>query len=165
MMPAWPMALTGLTVSCLVPALLLATRDRPLWSRVAVRPAIALPLFVLTHAGVTVGEMLLHPGPVLRLAFLAALLASCVLFWLPVVGPAHRLSGSGCCLYLYLSAPCLDLPAVFLITLGHALGGLAMIVTMLPVGLAAMVSTWRWITEEERLAETVSAPAPQPDPR
>jgi hypothetical protein len=153
MTDTWPMALTGLAVSCLVPALLLATRGRRLWHRLSVPPALSLPLFVLVHGAVTVGEAVWHPGPALRLGCQAALLATCVLYWIPVIGGPHRLSGAGRCLYLYLSAPCLDLPAVFLITLGHSLGGLAMIVAMLPVGLAAMATTWRWITEEERLAQ------------
>jgi hypothetical protein len=151
-MHTWPMALTGLAVSCLVPALLLATRGRTPWDRLPVHPALALPLFVLVHAADTVGEALLRPAPALRLLFLTALLLTSVLYWMPVLGGPYRLSGPGRCLYLYLSAPCLDLPAVLLITLGQAAGGLAMIVTMLPIGCAAMAATWRWITEEERLA-------------
>ncbi|GAA2922920.1 hypothetical protein [Streptomyces mexicanus] len=67
-------------------------------------------------------------GPVLPVA--------AVLFWIPVLAPTrHRLDDAGRCLYLFLAAPLLDLPAVAVIAVGRPAEGIAMIVGMLPVGL------------------------------
>ncbi|MCF6524532.1 hypothetical protein HOY81_15755 [Streptomyces sp. JJ36] len=93
-----------------------------------------------------------HPGPAAGWLLEAVLLAGGVLFWLPVLAHSrHRLGGAGRCLYLFLAAPSLDLPAVVLIAHGHSWGGLAMIIAMLPLGAAALLATWRWITAEERV--------------
>ncbi|WP_018386295.1 hypothetical protein [Wenjunlia vitaminophila] len=67
-----------------------------------------------------------------------------------MLGPARRLSDPGRCVYLFSAAPALDLPALGLVAAGHDAGGLTMIVSMLPVGGAALAVTWRWITAEER---------------
>lgn len=64
-------------------------------------------------------------------------------------------------LYLFLSAPALDLAGVMVVILGDAPGGLAMIVGMLPAGGIAIVVTWQWVTrEEEDLTEQVARPWP-----
>ncbi|MBI0293142.1 hypothetical protein JBE04_01180 [Streptomyces sp. PRKS01-29] len=82
-----------------------------------------------------------------------ALLAAAVAFWAPVVARTrHRLSDPGRCLYLFLAVPLLDLPALGVIAAGHSAEGLAMIVGMLPLGIAAAAVTWSWISREERQA-------------
>ncbi|ALO91701.1 hypothetical protein SHL15_0500 [Streptomyces hygroscopicus subsp. limoneus] len=81
------------------------------------------------------------------------LLASAVLFRLPAVARTrHRLDDPGRCLYLFLAAPLLDLPAVGMVAAGRTAAGLAMIVGMLPVGIAAAAVTWSWVNREEREA-------------
>ncbi|SFC79639.1 hypothetical protein [Streptomyces aidingensis] len=148
------MAGWALALSAGVPGALLVTRNRAVWSRLAVPAAVSFPLFVLVHAAVVLSMAAPgHHGPLPRWPAEAALAAAAVLFWLPVVGGAagrHALGGPGRCLYLFLAMPLLDLPAVVLIAAGHAAAGLAMIVGMLPVGLIAAATTWRWIGDEER---------------
>ncbi|WP_313896318.1 hypothetical protein [Streptomyces sp. YIM 98790] len=150
-MGAW-----ALFLSAGVPGVLLATRRWAVWPRLAVPAGVSFPLFVLVHAVVVLGMAVPgHHGTAAAARWLpeAALPAACVLFWLPAVGAAagrHRLGGPGRCLYLFLAMPLLDLPAVGLIAAGHAAAGLAMIVGMLPVGLIAAGTTWRWIGDEER---------------
>ncbi|RKN39051.1 hypothetical protein D7294_22775 [Streptomyces hoynatensis] len=89
-----------------------------------------------------------------------ALAAGALAFWLPVLVPGpRRLSAPGRCLYLFLAAPLLDLPAVALVACGHAAGGLAMIAGMLPLPLAALAVTWRWVLAEERARPPGGHPA------
>lgn len=143
------MAASGLLVAVVVPALMVWTPAWAGWRVLSVRAVVALPLFVLVH-GATV---LLEPSGTVRLAVEMLLLYTATLYWLPVLGTRHRLSDAGRSVYLYLSMPLLDLPAVVMVAKGHTAGGLAMVVTMLPIGLAALGITWRWITREERLAQ------------
>ncbi|WP_257585792.1 MULTISPECIES: hypothetical protein [unclassified Streptomyces] len=147
---AWP----ALLVAVVVPAVVHALRRAPLWERISVPAPLALPLLVLTHAWTVLGDRMslrppggAFPGDVL-------LTATAVLFWLPVVARTrHRLDDVGRCLYLFLTAPLLDLPAVALVATGDSAGGLTMIVGMLPVGVTAAAVTWSWVNREEREAE------------
>ncbi|WP_329244850.1 hypothetical protein OG417_48555 [Actinoallomurus sp. NBC_01490] len=52
----------------------------------------------------------------------ANLLLAAIGFWLPVLGERHRLSDPGRTVYLFLAAPALDLPGVWVITHRHAAG-------------------------------------------
>jgi hypothetical protein len=45
--------------------------------------------------------------------------------------------------------PAMDLAGVFVVLHGDAAGGLAMIVAMLPVGCAAVATTWHWLVTEQ----------------
>ncbi|WP_211330413.1 hypothetical protein [Prauserella muralis] len=145
------MGAMGLLVSVAAPVLVLATRERVPWRRVPAPPAAVLPGFVVLHGIVTIVPAHWHlPAPVDGLLH-AVLLAGAVVFWLPVVGP-RRPGEAARAVYLFLAGPSLDLAAIYLIIQGDSAGGLAMIVGMLPIGLAAMAVTWRWITEEERHA-------------
>jgi hypothetical protein len=148
------MALPGFTVAVLVPLALSATRLWTVWQRIAVPAAVALPGFLLLHAAVTLTDAVADPAAGVRWLLYAALTAAAFPFWLPVLGNRRRLTDPGRCCYLYLAAPLLDLPALGVIAMGHAEAGLAMIVSMLPIGLAALAVTWRWVTTEERLART-----------
>ncbi|MES9522502.1 hypothetical protein [Streptomyces capoamus] len=89
------------------------------------------------------------------------LLGAAVLFWLPAAARTrHRLDDPGRCLYLFLAAPLLDLPAVAVVAAGRTAAGLAMIVGMLPLGVAAAAVTWSWVNREEREALADAVPGP-----
>jgi cytochrome c oxidase assembly factor CtaG len=144
------MAEMGLLTSVLAPAIVLATRRRWSWKTLTRSPALVLPLFVLLHAAITIGMDETDPRPALHLLLHAALLAGAVVFWLPVLGPRSRLGTAARCVYLFLAAPALDLAAVVVVARGDSVGGLAMIVAMLPIGFTAVVMIWRWMQAEER---------------
>jgi cytochrome c oxidase assembly factor CtaG len=104
-------------------------------------------------------------SPLAHVAEHAVLLASAIVFWLPVLGvgprparadrPGRRLDGGERALYLFLAAPALDLIAVMLMASGHPGAGVAMLAGMLPIGLAAVYTTWRWAGREERTAVAI----------
>jgi hypothetical protein len=75
-----------------------------------------------------------------------------MLFWAPILGIRRRLPDAGRMLYLYVALPLLDLAGVWLVAVGDSPGGLSMIVGMLPMGAAAVVITWNWISREEHRA-------------
>ncbi|MEU0007300.1 hypothetical protein ABZ079_24225 [Streptomyces sp. NPDC006314] len=155
------MAWSGLLVAALVPAAVRLLRRSPLWERISLPAAVALPLLVLLHAWAVLGDAVGLRPPGGALVTEPALLVAAVLFWLPVVaGTRHRLSDPGRCLYLFLAAPLLDLPAVGTVAAGHPAAGLAMIVAMLPVGVTAAAITWFWVNREER--EAAAGPDPYP---
>ncbi|MFJ7150298.1 hypothetical protein ACIQVT_19160 [Streptomyces sp. NPDC100445] len=149
---ALTMGLSGLLIAAGVPALIHRTRAWPGWGRISLPAAVALPLFVVLHAAAVLTEPFV-PSALARGIVEAFLLYAALLYWLPVLGTRHRLSDPARCMYLYLSMPLLDLPAVAMVAMGHTAGGLAMVAAMLPIGLAALGITWRWINQEERLAQ------------
>jgi cytochrome c oxidase assembly factor CtaG len=150
----------GLLTSVLAPLVTVAGR-RSAVLRTLTWPAwIALPGFLALHAAITVLMGVHEPRPPMHAALDALLLAGAVIFWLPVLGqPGRRLDDLGRCVYLFLAAPSLDLPAVVLVARGDSVGGLAMIVAMLPIGLAAVALIWRVMTAEEAAARRVDQPA------
>jgi hypothetical protein len=155
------MAIMGLMVSAIAPALLLVLiRAFPQLDRCTVPAAVALPGFVGLHAAVTVyADRNPVPSPLDTAAHLA-LLVGAMLFWAPVLGVRRRLPDAGRMAYLYLALPLLDLAGVWLVAVGDSPGGLSMIVGMLPMGVAAVAVTWNWISREERravLAETAAS--------
>ncbi|MEU3254855.1 hypothetical protein [Streptomyces sp. NPDC006997] len=158
----WPvaaMACSGLLLTVAVPGVVRLLRRAPCWERLSLHPGAALPLLVLAHAWVVLADLLASLPAAVTLVSELALLWAAVLFWLPVVAHTrHRLSDPGQCLYLFLAAPLLDLPALGVIAAGHAAEGLAMIVGMLPLGIAAAAVTWSWIHREERGAAAVALP-------
>ncbi|WP_225840217.1 hypothetical protein [Streptomyces sp. NK08204] len=156
------MACSGLALAAVVPALVRLTRRSPLWAGVSLPAAVALPLLVLLHAVVVLGGLVVPVPSSAAFVTQPLLLAAAVVFWLPALADTpHRLSDPGRCLYLFLAAPLLDLPAVGVIAAGHSADGLAMIVGMLPLGLIAAAVTWSWVTTEERTAPDVLAPPAQ----
>lgn len=143
------MAAMGALIAVVAPAVVLSTRRRLRWERVPAPPVLVLPVFVALHAAVTVaGHHWHHAGGVL--AVHAVLFAGAVWFWLPVLVGGRP--GALRSVYLFLAAPSLDLVAVYLVIAGDSAGGIAMIVSMLPMGLAAVGVTWQWITSEEHHA-------------
>ncbi|MEU2223468.1 hypothetical protein [Streptomyces sp. NPDC018347] len=152
-MPVAAMAWPAVLVSVVVPAVVRLLRRSPLWERVSVPAAVALPVTVLVHAWTVLGRLPDPQPPGGPWVTEPALLAAAVLFWVPVAARTrHRLDGPGRCLYLFLAAPLLDLPAVGAVAAGHTAAGLAMVVGMLPVGVTAAASTWSWVNREEREA-------------
>lgn len=78
-----------------------------------------------------------------------ALFVAAVCFWMPALGGAAGLGHAARCVYLFVAGPLLDLPALYLIADGRSAAGLAMIVTMLPIPLAAVASVYLWMRREE----------------
>ncbi len=147
------MAMMGLLVSVLAPALLVVLRRAfPQLDRATVPAAVALPGFVTLHAAVTVYAGRAMVPPLLDTAAHLVLLAGAMLFWAPILGIRRRLPDAGRMLYLYVALPLLDLAGVWLVAVGDSPGGLSMIVGMLPMGAAAVIITWNWISREEHRA-------------
>src|SRR4051812_41260036 len=144
------MAGMGLLTSVVAPALILLGRRARRLPSITWPAGLILAVFVLFHAAVMLWMEAWEPPRPAHLLLDALLLAGAVAFWLPVLGPAPgRLDDLGRCMYLFLATMSLDLPAVILVARGDAAGGLAMIVAMLPIGLAAVGLTWRVLQAEE----------------
>lgn len=140
----------GALTSLVAPAIVLLARHRWTWS-----PGwAAAPAFVVLHAALMLFMDLREPPLPLHLAIEALLLTGAVGYWLPVLGH-HRLDDTARCVYLFVTAPSLDLAGVVIVARGHAAGGLAMIVAMLPIGVAAVVLTWRLMLAEERAVRSL----------
>ena len=159
-------ALMGLLTSALAPLLVLAGRRRvPVEVPAGPRPwraAGILAGFTVVHA-VTV--LAVGPGTDLAVSLVVhgVLVVGAVAFWLPVLGRgATRLPDAGRAVYLFLACPLLDTAALALVVRGEEPAGIAMIVAMLPIGVAAIALTLRWVAAEERAAddsEEIAAPA------
>lgn len=147
------MAAMGLLTSVVAPAIVLAGRRFVPWRRVRAPPALVLPIFLALHSTLTVAMGRIEFPVPADLALHALLLAAAVWFWLPVLQPKPGTPDAVRAVYLFLAGPSLDLAAVYLIIVGEERAGLAMIVGMLPLGLAAVVVMWRWIVREDRFAD------------
>ncbi|MFR9805981.1 hypothetical protein ACL02T_27380 [Pseudonocardia sp. RS010] len=147
------MAMDGLLVSVLAPLLLLLVRALRV-EPPALPALVVAPAFVLLHAAATLLPALTGVAP-------ALLLAGGVLFWTPVLG-RRPLSPAGRIVYLFATMPALDLPGVWLVARGDGPGGIAMVLGMLPIGLAALALTWRWMADEERRAAAADGVGPEP---
>lgn len=87
-----------------------------------------------------------------------AFLSAGVLFWLPVVGAnpvPRRIRGAERAAYLFFAIPAVDIAGAALMARGEPAAGAAMLAGSLPVVLAAVVLTWRWVAGEERRAVLV----------
>jgi cytochrome c oxidase assembly factor CtaG len=150
------MVVMGLLTSVVAPLLVLAgrRRHRPAPAAPRVGRAVAiLAGFGVLHATVVLLTVAPATDATEHVLAHAVLLAGAVLFWLPVLGHGStRLPEAGRSVYLFLACPLLDMGALVLVVGGDETSGVAMIVTMLPVALAAVVLTWRWIAGEERAA-------------
>jgi cytochrome c oxidase assembly factor CtaG len=148
------MASMGLLVSVVAPALAVAAARVPALDRLAVPAVLALPGFTVLHAALTltIDAPGAEVGPASLTGAHLVLLVGAVLFWMPVLGVRRRLPDAGRMVYLFLAGPLLDLAGVWLVAQGDTAGGLAMIVGMLPIGIAAIAVAWRWMLREERAA-------------
>lgn len=152
----------GAFTSVVAPVLVLALRRRISWGPLSWPAYAALPMFVLVHGAITLWMHAHEPSVPMHLLLHALLLGGAVIFWLPVLAGRHRLDPGGRAIYLFLGAPALDLAGVIVVATGDAVGGLAMIVAMLPIGLVAVALAWRWISEDERAAARYDAAHPLP---
>ncbi|HEX3707844.1 MAG TPA: hypothetical protein VHV76_14555 [Mycobacteriales bacterium] len=147
------MAVMGLDTSVIAPAIILLSRSWGLWRLLAWPAAIALPVFLVGHAALTIWMTLSMPMLPADLGFQVALITVSLIFWLPVLGRHRALSFAGRGIYLFLAMPTMDLAGVFVVLHGDSAGGLAMIVAMLPVGVTALLLTWQWMLEESAMAD------------
>jgi hypothetical protein len=144
------MAGMGLLTSVVAPALAVLARRVARVAGLARLGWWMLPPFVAVHAVVTLLMGASEPPLLIHSALDLLLLGGAVCFWLPVLGPpSARLDDLSRCIYLLLAAMSLDLPAVVLVARGSPAGGLAMIVAMLPIGLAAVALFWQAAVAEE----------------
>jgi cytochrome c oxidase assembly factor CtaG len=135
---------------------LLATLRRPAL-RASLHPLTAWLLFVAVQWGVHSAPAIdaAESSPAVHALEHAALLATALLFWLPVVGRnpvPHPLRGAERVLYLFAAAPAVDLAAASLMARGEDAAGAAMLAGMLPIALAAVLSAWAWLRGEHRAA-------------
>ena len=144
------MVLMGLLVSVAPPAVILPTRRYYDWHAFSVPAWFALPAFVVVHGAIMLTMDDVESRPLLSYPVHTALFLGAVMFWLPVLGRVRRLSEAGRCVYLFVAAPTLDLAGVVMVAQGKAVGGLSMIVGMLPIGLITVWLTWRWVVADER---------------
>jgi cytochrome c oxidase assembly factor CtaG len=148
----------GLTMTVACPLLVVAVRRRGWLRSLRLRPVWTLVAFFFSHSFITLAMADDHATWV-QVTLWVAMLPAGFAFYQPVFG-ARRMSDAARCVYLFTSGPCLDLAAVALIVIFHdAVGGIGMIVGMLPLGLTAMVTTWRWALREEREAAVADVAA------
>jgi cytochrome c oxidase assembly factor CtaG len=106
---------------------------------IAVQWAVHLPALVGTAPGWPGYAALEH----------VLLLMSAIVFWIPVL---RRGAGAQVALYLFLAVPATDLIGLALMARGQPAEAVGMIVGMLPLAIAAVVATWRWLAREEEQA-------------
>jgi hypothetical protein len=144
----------GLAMAVIAPllALYFAGRITGIVRTLARVPALVLAALVLDH-GALMAAMSGTWSPAWLTGLLRVLLVVlAVAFWLPVVDRANGLGDAARTVYLFLSGPLLDLPALYLIASGRPAAGIAMVVTMLPIPLAAVAAMYSWMRREERAA-------------
>ncbi len=145
--------ITGAETAIVAPLIVVFAR-RSGWPYMRVPAALAAPGFVLLHGAIIISLTRQLPA-VGALGLHVVLLLGALAFWAPIVG-SERIDPAARLVYLFLSSPALDLAGVFVIVLGDASGGLAMIVGMLPMNIYAVFMLWQWVTEEERLVDQSS---------
>ena len=133
-------------------------RRRPL--RWLAGPLVAWTAFVAAHwiALVVAGSG--HVHGLAHLGLHLMLLVTGLLFWLQVLGPGpvpRPLRGPAASLYLFLAMPAVNLTVVWLVAQGDTGAVGVMLLSMLPLGIAAIAVSWSWILREERLARAGGA--------
>jgi cytochrome c oxidase assembly factor CtaG len=118
------------------------------------RPALAWLLFVGTLWVLHVPAVLdaFEARPLVHEAAHGLLLGVAVLFWLPVLGRPRRLRGLAAGVYLLVAIPFSDAIGAWYMVRGDTGAGVAMLASMLPVGLAAIALTWSGLRREEHRA-------------
>jgi cytochrome c oxidase assembly factor CtaG len=152
------MLLHCLLVAVLAPAVVLVspwriTVSSPI-ARLVTAPITAWLLFVGTQVAFHVAGLYNSGGAVDGISHLIYL-ATALLFWEAAIGRTlqpRRLHGLGPAIYLIVAMPAVDLSAAWLMAKGEPLAGAAMVAGMMPIGLAAAVSAWRFAREEETRA-------------
>lgn len=134
--------------SLLAPALVLAFRGlvpRP-------RVGVAWALFVGTLWTLNVPGVLdwISMRPVAEGAAGLVVLAASMLFWAPLLTRRAPLRGLAAGAYLITAGMATDLIGAWYMAMGETEAGVAMVVGMLPLGVAAVVLTWLGLVSEER---------------
>ncbi len=152
------MLLHCVLVSVLAPAAVLASPWRITYASRRVdlltAPATAWALFVCTQLGFHLGGLYDSAAGVDAVSHMLYL-ATALLFWEVAIGSTlrpRRLHGLGPAIYLMLAMPAVDLSAAWLMANGHPAAGAAMVAGMMPIGLAAAISAWRFARAEEARA-------------
>ena len=146
-------AAMGLAMAVIAPllALYFSGRVAKIVRVLARHPALVLTAFVFEHAAL-IAAMTGYWSPAWLTGLLRiSLVVIAVAFWLPVVD-RNGLGDAARIVYLFIAGPLLDLPALYLIASGRSAAGIAMIVTMLPIPLAAVTAVYSWMRREEREA-------------
>ncbi|HZP49976.1 hypothetical protein [Actinocrinis sp.] len=144
-------AAMGLAMAVIAPllALYFSGRVAKIVRVLARHPALVLTAFVFEHAAL-IAAMTGYWSPAWLTGLLRiSLVVIAVAFWLPVVD-RNGLGDAARIVYLFIAGPLLDLPALYLIASGRSAAGIAMIVTMLPIPLAAVTAVYSWMRREER---------------
>jgi cytochrome c oxidase assembly factor CtaG len=157
------MLLHCLLVAVLAPIAVLASpwtielRSRA--GRLITSPLVAWSLFVGTQVAFHVGGLYESSGSV-DAASHFVYLATALLFWEVAIGSTlrpRRLHGLAPAIYLIVAMPAVDLSAAWLMTHGEPGAGAAMVAGMMPIGLAAAISAWRFAREEDAHASLEGA--------
>jgi cytochrome c oxidase assembly factor CtaG len=140
----------SLITSVFAPALVLAFRS----AAPRVRPLAAWALFVGALWALNVPRVLdwIAMRPAAYVAAGIVVLAVSVVFWSPVLGRRRSLRGLAAGAYLIAAGMATDLIAAWYMAMGETAAGVAMVVGMLPLGVAAVVLMWRGLVDEERRA-------------
>jgi cytochrome c oxidase assembly factor CtaG len=77
-------------------------------------------------------------------------LAVSMLFWAPLLARRRPMRGLAAGAYLITAAMATDLIGAWYMAMGETVAGVAMVVGMLPLGVAAIVFTWSGLVQEER---------------
>jgi cytochrome c oxidase assembly factor CtaG len=123
-------------------------------ARVLTAPLTAWLLFVGTQVAFHVAGLYRSSGWVDGVSHFIYL-GTALLFWEAAIGSTlqpRRLTGLGPAIYLIVAMPAVDLSAALLMTQGEPGAGVAMVAGMMPIGLAAAISAWRFARHEEASA-------------
>jgi cytochrome c oxidase assembly factor CtaG len=136
--------------SLLAPALALVLRG----SIPRLRPLVAWALFVGTLWAINVPGVLdwVAMRPLAHVAAVLVVLGAAMLFWAPLLQRVSPLRGLGAGAYLITAGMATDLIGAWYMVMGETVAGVVMVVGMLPLGVAAIVFTWRGLVDEERRA-------------
>jgi len=140
----------SLITSVVAPVLVLAFRG----SAPRVRPLAAWVLFVGTLWALNVPRVLdwITTRPAAYVVAGVVVLAVSFVFWAPVLGRRRSLRGLVAGAYLIAAGMATDLIGAWYMAMGETAAGVAMVVGMIPLGVAAVVLMWSGLVDEERRA-------------
>lgn len=144
-------AVMGIAMAAIAPllALYFYSRIGRLVRVLARHPVLLVLVFVFSHAAFMGAMSGTWSAAWLTGLLRVLLIVVAVAFWLPVVDRVNGLGDAARVVYLFVAGPLLDLPALYLIAAGQSAAGLAMIVAMLPIPVAAVAAVYSWVRREE----------------
>ena len=134
------------------PAIVLAWRAMALPCPRLGSPVVAWSAFVIVQWSFHLTPLLEESqrSPLLNATEHLVFLAVGLWFWYPVLGAG--LGDPERSLYLFLAAPAIDVVGALLMARGDEGAGVAMLAGSLPIVVAAIAITWRWLAREQREA-------------